>query len=83
MILVSSVRNTVTISDGCCRHRMDFESINKTEDAAVVLALTTSNLHRPYGFGRNGTVFGVAPPRNEEHWLVVAPPNPAPFPSEI
>ncbi len=46
---------------------MDFESINKTEDAAVVSALATSNFHRPYGFGRNGTVFGVAPPRNEEH----------------
>ena len=24
------------------------------------------NLHRPYGFGRNGTVFGVAPPHNIE-----------------
>ena len=24
------------------------------------------NLHRPYGFGRNGTVFGVAPPHNVE-----------------
>jgi hypothetical protein len=33
--------------------------------------------------GRNGTVFGVAPLRNEEHWLVVAPPNPAPLRSEI
>jgi hypothetical protein len=41
------------------------------------------NLHRPYGFGRNGTVFGVAPPHNEEHCLVVAPPNPVPLHSEI
>ena len=24
------------------------------------------NLHRPFGFGRNGTVFGVAPPHNVE-----------------
>jgi len=24
------------------------------------------NLHRPYGFGRNGTVFGDAPPQNVE-----------------
>ena len=24
------------------------------------------NLHRPYGFGRNGAVFGVAPPHNVE-----------------
>ena len=46
-------------------------------------AVATSNFHRPYGFGRNGAVFGVAPPRNEEHWLVVAPPNPAPLGSEI
>ncbi len=28
-------------------------------------ALTTSNLHRPCGFGRNDAVFGVAPCRNE------------------
>ena len=46
-------------------------------------ALATSNLHRPYGFGPNGAVFGVAPPHNEEHCRVVAPPNPAPFGSEI
>ncbi len=47
------------------------------------LAFVRGNLHRPYGFGRNGTVFGVAPPHNEEHWLVVAPPNPVPLHSEI
>jgi hypothetical protein len=58
------------------------ESINEIEHASTVLALATSNFHRPYGFGRNGTVFGVAPLRNEEHWLVVAPPNPAPLRSE-
>ena len=28
------------------------------------LAFVRGNLHRPYGFGRNGTVFGVAPPHN-------------------
>jgi hypothetical protein len=58
------------------------ESINEIEYASTVLALATSNFHRPYGFGRNGTVFGVVPLRNEEHWLVVAPPNPAPLRSE-
>lgn len=46
-------------------------------------SLATSNLHRPYGFGRNGAGFGVAPSRNEEHWLGVAPPNPTPLRSEI
>ena len=35
------------------------------------LALVTGNLHRPYRFGRNGIVFGVAPP------------NPVPLHSEI
>ncbi len=30
------------------------------------LAFVRGNLHRPYGFGRNGTVFGVAPPHNVE-----------------
>ena len=30
------------------------------------LAFVRGNLHRPYGFGRNGTVFGVAPPPNVE-----------------
>ncbi len=29
-------------------------------------AFVRGNLHRPYGFGRNGTVFGVAPPHNVE-----------------
>ena len=29
-------------------------------------AFMRGNLHRPYGFGRNGTVFGVAPPQNVE-----------------
>ena len=61
---------------------MKFESIDKTEYSSIALALATSNLHRPYGFGRNGPVFGVAPHRNEEHWLLVAPPNPAPLRSE-
>ena len=28
-------------------------------------ALPPRNLHRPKGFGRNGAVFVVAPPRNE------------------
>ncbi len=30
------------------------------------LAFVRGNLLRPYGFGRNGTVFGVAPPHNVE-----------------
>ena len=30
------------------------------------LAFVRGNLHRPYGFGRNGTVSGVAPPYNVE-----------------
>ncbi len=30
------------------------------------LAFVRGNLHRPFGFGRNGTVFGVAPPHNVE-----------------
>ena len=58
---------------------MDFESINQPVCASVVLIITTCNINRPYGFGRNGAVFGVAPSRNEEHWLGVAPPNPTPF----
>ena len=63
--------------------RIDFESINKRVCTSDVLALTTSNINRLYGFGRNGAVFGVAPSRNDEHWLVVASPNPAPLRSEI
>ena len=47
------------------------------------LAFVRGNLHRLYGFGRNGTVFGVAPLYNEEHYLVVASPNPVPLHSEI
>jgi hypothetical protein len=42
---------------------------------SVVSALTTSNINWPYGFGRNGTVFGVAPSRSGEQWLVVASPQ--------
>ena len=47
------------------------------------LALVRGNLHRPYGFGRNGTVFGVAPPHNVEALARLAPPNPVPLHSEI
>ena len=46
-------------------YRINVESINKPGYASVVLAITTSNLHRPCGFGRNGPVFGVTPPYNE------------------
>jgi hypothetical protein len=58
------------------------ESINEIEHASTVLALATSNFHRPYGFGRNGTVFGVAPLRNVEA-LARHLPNPVPLHSEI
>jgi hypothetical protein len=47
------------------------ESINEIEHASTVLALATSNFHRPYGFGRNGAVFGAG------HL-----PNPTPLRSE-
>ena len=82
-LLVVPARYNDTISEGGCErtggeiHRV--VSVSFRHD----LAFVRGNLHRPYGFGRNGTVFGVAPPHNEEHCLVVAPPNPVPLHSEI
>ena len=45
---------------------MGVNSVCKLSRAIGGFALATSALHRPYGFGRNGTVFGVAPHHNVE-----------------
>ncbi len=45
--------------------RVNVEPIDNGGMHAAGSALTTGNFHRPCGFGRNGAVFGVAPPRNE------------------
>ena len=63
--LVSCLRNRITISDGGSTGKRLVREALCVSANRHRCAPPPRNLHRPKGFGRNGAVFGVAPPHNE------------------